>query len=169
MELSLFWRPDRMGWEGRRRKTIPRKYVILIHTIAQGCFIATNSQAAWRTTTRKRLFVARLVRSRECRNFEADFWKLITSRVVRPSLDQYTQWIYQNSMLMSWPETTENTNVLLMTQGFRNDLSFCSWPQKKINSMELMIYSLKMTVSLKWKKILGSGTKRKVISESLGH
>ena len=44
---------------------------------------------------------------------------------------ELTQWIYQNSMLMSWPETTENTNVLLMTQGFRNDLSFCSWPQKK--------------------------------------
>ena len=42
-------------------------------------------------------------------------------------------------------------------------------PEKKINSMELMIYSLKMTVSLKWKKFLGSGTKRKVISESLGH
>ena len=35
-------------------------------------------------------------------------------------------WIYQNSMLMSWPETTEHTNVLLMAHGFRSDLSFCS-------------------------------------------
>ena len=72
-------------------------------------------------------------------------------------------------MLMSWPQTTENTNVLLMTQGFRNDLSFYSWPQKQINYIEVMIYSLEMTVTLKWKKFLGSGTKRRVTSESVGH
>ena len=40
-----------------------------------------------------------------------------------------THWIYQNSMLMPWPETTEHT-VLLMAQGFRNYPSFCSRPQK---------------------------------------
>ena len=40
-----------------------------------------------------------------------------------------SHWIYQNLMLMSWPETTEHTNVVPMTQGFRNDLSFLSRPQ----------------------------------------
>ena len=40
-----------------------------------------------------------------------------------------SHWINQNSMLMSWPETTKHTNVLLMTQGFRIDLSFLSRPQ----------------------------------------
>ena len=69
---------------------------------------------------------------------------------------------------MSWPETTEHTYVLVMTQGFRNDLSFCSWPQKK----KLTLWS-SWYIACKWqfywsKKNLGSGTKRKLISEFLG-
>ena len=43
---------------------------------------------------------------------------------------RYAHWIYQNLMSISRPETTGHTNVLLMTQGFRNDLSFMSRPQK---------------------------------------
>ena len=39
-------------------------------------------------------------------------------------------WIYQNLMLMLWPETTGHTSFLFMTQGFRNDLSIMSRPQK---------------------------------------
>ena len=79
-----------------------------------------------------------------------------------------SHWIYQNSMLMSWPETTEHTNVLLMAQGFRNDLSFCSRPQIFFN-----LYGAHY-IACKWqfhrsKKNLGSGAKRKYISESLGH
>ena len=79
-----------------------------------------------------------------------------------------SHWIYQNFMLMSWPETTEDTNVVLMTQGFRNDLSFLSRPKNIFLPLWSSWYSLQMTISLKWKKILGSGQKRKVISESLG-
>ena len=73
----------------------------------------------------------------------ADFWKigeydticriLYTLMTLYPHssiLSEYlTHWIYQNSMLMSWPETTKHTVVLLMTQWFRNDLSFLSRPQ----------------------------------------
>ena len=70
---------------------------------------------------------------------------------------------------MSWPETTEHTNVLLMTEGFRNDLSFCSRPQNFFYLYGAHDISLQMTISLKWKKILWSGQKRKVISESLDH
>ena len=78
-------------------------------------------------------------------------------------------WIYQNSMLMSWPETTEHTNVLLMTQGFRNYLSFCSRPQKKHYLYGAHYIACKWQFHWSKKKILGSGTKRKGISESLGH
>ena len=83
-------------------------------------------------------------------------------------------WIYQNSILMSWPETTEHANVLLMTQGFRNDLSFLSPPQQiffALKSPEMkgnMILS-KTKFCPQNGQDLGSGTKRKVISESLGH
>ena len=87
----------------------------------------------------------------------------------RLRVTQKTHWIYQNLMLMSWLETTERTNVLLMTQGFRNDLSYLSRPQNYFLPLWSSWYSLQMTISLKWKKILGSGQKRKVISESLGH
>ena len=60
-------------------------------------------------------------------------------------------------MFSLWPRDSEMT--------FR----FFPDPRKKINYIEVMIYSLEMTVSLKWKKFLGSGTKRKVTSESVGH
>jgi len=36
----------------------------------------------------------------------------------------------QYSMLMSWPETAEHTNVILMTQALRSALSFLSHPEK---------------------------------------
>ena len=53
-----------------------------------------------------------------------------------------SHWIYQNSMLMLWPETTEHTNVLLMAQEFRNDLSLCSRPQNFFHSSETVILKL---------------------------
>ena len=85
-------------------------------------------------------------------------------------------------LMLSFTSDLSEFNVNVMTRNngahlrSRHDPGIQKWPfflfltpEKKINSMELMIYSLKMTVSLKWKKFLGSGTKRKVISESLGH
>ena len=40
-------------------------------------------------------------------------------------------WIYQNSIFMSWPKTTEHTYVLFMTLDFRKDLHFWSPPKRK--------------------------------------
>ena len=76
-------------------------------------------------------------------------------------------WIYQNLMLMSWPEATEHTNVFLVTQGFRNDLSFLSRTQSFF-----YLYGAH-DIACKWQfhwseKNVGSGQKRKFISESLG-
>ena len=70
------------------------------------------------------------------------FWILILLRLLRSlpqqllaltwlllvELVMFAHWIYQNSMSMSWPETTEHTNVLLMAQGLRNEISFYSKP-----------------------------------------
>ena len=53
-------------------------------------------------------------------------------------------------MLMSWPETTEHSNI--WPQGFRNDLSFLSRPQNFFLLLWSSWYRLQMTISLKWKK-----------------
>ena len=95
---------------------------------------------------------------------------IFTSRAAALSSNGLSShWIDQNSILMSWPETTEHTNVLHMTQGFRDDLSFLSRPQNFFLPLWISWYSLQMTISLKWKKILGSGQKRKVISGVTSH
>ena len=44
--------------------------------------------------------------------------------------------------VLSWPETTGHTKILLLAQGFRNDLSFCPDPRKSFYFNEIAICKL---------------------------
>ena len=82
---------------------------------------------------------------------------------------QYFFYIFQCFANTSSNILNISTKHWLTPQWFGNDLSFLSRPQNYFLPLWSSWYSLQMTISLKWKKILGSGQKRKVISESLGH